>query len=75
MPGGTTANVVQFCIAVTGVAVISKVTKDFKLLDSASTTSMLTKGFLTFFAAYLTYYPVSLMLRGTEYRNFFFNRR
>ena len=67
-------NVMQYVVAVVAVAVISRVVNQYKILQGTNQQKNLIRGFLTFFAVSLCYFPVSLMMGGISYRNEFFNR-
>ena len=68
-------NFLTFTVSVVVVAVISRVAKMSKILESDDVAvSMTIKGFLMFFALSLIYFPVSLMLGGVQNRNKFFQR-
>ena len=68
------SNFVKFAISVMVVAVISQLAVNYQLLKMGGAVSMTIKGFLTFFAGALLYFPISLMLGGMEKRNEFFQR-
>lgn len=67
-------NTMQYVISVMVIAVISKLVNNYGLQKGSGTQAMLIKGFLTFFAVAMCYFPVSLMLGGMRTRDKFFRR-
>ena len=70
----TSSPLVQFVGSVMAVAVISRVLTQLKVGATSEMNQQLIRGFLTFFAVSLCYFPISLMLGGIKTRNRFFGR-
>lgn len=67
-------NTMQYVISVMAIAVISKVVNNYGWQKGSGSQAMLIRGFLTFFAVAMCYFPVSLMLGGMRMRDKFFQR-